>query len=138
MSIIQVSPSILKSLYGPFYPFFSLYIRTSDYKGRFNVLTVFGLFFIVSTSLIWRLAFKCLSSVIAVRTASALLIIEAEGALDRVIRRYAPNTSRVRTSPFGPAVSFTALTAIYRITCLSTCSSFNSCYKMSYARRKGA
>ena len=137
MSIIQVSPSILRSLYGLFHPFFSLHTRTSDYKGRSNVLTVFGLFFIVSASLIWRLAFKCLSSVIAVRTASALLIIEAEGALDRVIRGYALNISRVGTSPFGPAVSFTALTAICRITCLSTCSSFNSCYKMSYVRRKG-
>jgi hypothetical protein len=138
MSIIQVSPSIPRSLYGPFYPFFSLYIRTSDYKGRSNVLIIFGPFFIVSTSLIWRLAFKCLSSVIAVRTASALLIIEAKGALDRVIRGYALNISRVGTSLFGPAVSFTALTAIYRIACLSTCSSFNSCYKMSYARRQGA
>ena len=137
MSIIQVSPSIPRSLYGPFYSFFSLYTRTSDYKGRSNVLTVFGLFFIVSASLIWRLAFKCLSLVIAVRTASALLIIEAERALDRVIRRYTLNISKVRTSPFGPAVSFTALTAIYRIACLSTCSSFNSCCKMSYARRKG-
>jgi hypothetical protein len=136
MSIIQVSPSIPRSLYGPFYPFFSLYIRTSDYKGRSNVLTIFGLFFIVSASLIWRLAFKCLSSVIAVRTASALLIIKTKGALDRVIYRYALNTSKVRTSPFGPIMSFTALTAIYRIACLSTCSSFNSCYKMSYARRK--
>jgi len=138
MSIIQVSPSIPRSLYSPFYPFFSLHTRTSDYKGRSNVLTIFGPFFIVNTSLIWRLTFKCLSSVITVRTASALLIIEAEGALNRVIRKYALNTSRVGTSPFGPAVSFTALTAIYRITCLSTCSSFNSCCKMSYARRKRA
>jgi hypothetical protein len=101
------------------------------------VLIVFRPFFIVSASLIWRLAFKCLSSVIAVRTASALLIIEAEGVLDRVIRGYALNISKVGTSPFGLAVSFTTLTAIYRIACLSTCSSFNSCCKMSYARRKG-
>ena len=137
MSIIQVSPSIPRSLYGPFYSFFSLYTRTSDYKGRSNVLTIFGPFFIVNTSLIWRLTFKCLSSVITVRTASALLIIEAKGALDRVIRGYTLNISRVGTSPFGLVVSFTALTAIYRIACLSTCSSFNSCYKMSYTRRKG-
>jgi hypothetical protein len=136
MLIIQVSLSMLRSLYGPFYPFLSFYIRTSDYNSRFNVPAVFGLFLIVNASLIWRFTFKCLSLVMAKRTASAFLIIEAKGALDRVIRGYALNINRVGTSPFGPAVSFTALTAIYRITCLSTCSSFNSCYKMSYVRRK--
>jgi hypothetical protein len=96
------------------------------------MLTIFGLFFIISASLIWRLAFKCLSLVIAVYTASALLIIKAKEALNQVIRGYALNTSRVGTSLFRPIVLFTALTAIYRIIYLSTCSSFNSCYKMSY------
>jgi hypothetical protein len=137
MSIIQVSLSMPRSLYGPFYPFLSLYTRTSDCNGRFNVPAVFGLFLIVNASLIWRFAFKCLSSVIAKRTASALLTIDAEGALDRVIRGYALKTSNISTSPFGPVVSFTALTAIYKIESLLKFSSLNSCYKMSYVRRKG-
>ena len=135
--IIHISPLILRSLYSPFHPFFSLHTRTSDYNSRSSVLAVFGPFFIIRASLIQRLVFKYYSLAIAVRTASALLIIKAEGALDRVIREYAPNTSRVGTKLFGPIVSFTTLTAIYRIICLSTCSSFNSYYSMSYARRKG-
>jgi hypothetical protein len=128
---------MLISLYSLFYPFFSLYTYISNYNSRSSVLAIFGLFFIIKASLIWRLAFKCLSLAIAVYTASALLIIKAKEALDRVIRGYALNTSRVETSLFGPTVSFTALTAIYRITCLSMFSSFNSCYKMLYIRRKG-
>jgi hypothetical protein len=104
----------------------------SDYNSRSSVLAIFGLFFIIRASLIWRLVFKCLSLTIAVYTASALLIIKTKGALDRVIRGYTLNTSRVGTSPFGPIVSFTALTTIYRITCLSMFSFFNSCYKMLY------
>jgi hypothetical protein len=82
--------------------------------------------------------FKCLNLAITIYITSALLIIKAKGALDRVIRGYALNTSRVGTSLFRPTVSFTALTAIYRITCLSMFSSFNSCYKILYTRRKGA
>jgi hypothetical protein len=80
--------------------------------------------------------FKCLSLAIAIYTASTLLIIKAKEVLDRVIHRYTLNTSRIGTSPFGPIVSFTALIIIYRITCLSMFSFFNSCYKMLYTRRK--
>ena len=137
MSIIQVSLSMPRSLYGPFYPFLSLYTRTSDYNGRFNMPAVFGPFLIVNASLIWRFTFKCLSSVIVKRTASTLLTIDAEGALDRVIRGYALKTSNIGTSPFRPAVSFTTLTTIYKIESLLKFSSLNSYYKMSYVRRKG-
>ena len=137
MSIIQVSLSMPRSLYGPFYPFLSLYTRTSDYNGRFNMPAVFGPFLIVNASLIWRFTFKCLSSVIVKRTASTLLTIDAEGALDRVIRGYALKTSHIGTSPFRPAVSFTTLTTIYKIESLLKFSSLNSYYKMSYVRRKG-
>jgi len=137
MSIIQVSLSMPRSLYGPFHPFLSLYTRTSDYNNRFNVPAVFGPFLIVNASLIWRFTFKCLSSVIVKRTASTLLTIDAEGALDRVIRGYALKTSNIGTSPFRPAVSFTTLTTIYKIESLLKFSSLNSYYKMSYVRRKG-
>jgi hypothetical protein len=129
---------MLISLYSPFYSFFSLYTRTFDYNSRSSILAIFGLFFIVRASLVWRLVFKCLSLAIAVYIASALLIIKAKGVLDRVIHGYTLNISRVETSPFRPTVSFTTLTAIYRITCLSMFSSFNSCYKILYTRRKGA
>jgi hypothetical protein len=119
---------MLISLYSPFYSFFSLYTHTSDYNSRSSVLAMFRPFFIIKASLIWPLAFKCLSLAIAVYIASALLIIKAKEALNRVIHRYTLNTSRVGTSPFGPTVSFTTLTTIYRITCLSMFSSFNSYY----------
>ena len=98
---------------------------------------MFGPFLIVNASLIWRLAFKCLSLVIANRTAFALLTIEVDGALERVIQGYALKTSKVGTSLFGPIVSFTTLTAICKIESLLKCLSFNSYYKMSYVRRKG-
>jgi hypothetical protein len=128
---------MLISLYSPFYSFFSLYTYTSNYNSRSSVLAIFGPFFIVKASLIWRLVFKCLSLVIAVYTAFTLLIIKAKEALNQVIHRYTLNTSRVETSLFRPAVSFTTLTTIYRIMCLSIFSFFNSYYKMLYIRRKG-
>ena len=75
------------------------------------------------------------------RKAKALLLtgdaIDAEEALDRVIRGYALKTSNISTSPFRPAVSFTTLTTIYKIESLLKFSSLNSYYKMSYVRRKG-
>jgi hypothetical protein len=98
---------------------------------------MFGLFLIVNTSLIWRFVFKCLSLAIADRTASTLLTIEADGALERVIQGYALNTSNVSTSLLGPTVSFTALTTICKTESLLKCSSLNSYYKMSYVQRKG-
>ena len=73
----------------------------------------------------------------AKRTASALLTIDAEGALNRVIRGYTLKTSNISTSPFRPAVSFTTLTTICKIESLLKFSSLNSYYKMSYVRRKG-
>jgi hypothetical protein len=48
----------------------------------------------------------------ALRTATTCCVVVGAGRSSSVICRYVLKTRRVGTSPSGPAVSFTALTAI--------------------------
>ncbi len=79
---------------------------------------MFRPFLIVNTSLTCRFILSCRSLVIAIYTASALLTIDWDRALNYIIRGYTLKTSSVRTKPSGPAILFIALTTIYKINSL--------------------
>ena len=51
-------------------------------------------------------------------TTFAHYITVGEGVSNLAIRGYAPNTNKVGTKPFRPAVLLKALNAIYRVTSL--------------------
>jgi hypothetical protein len=113
MSIVHVSPSVVKNLNRPVYPSFLRQTRISDWKGRFRVALVLGPFFIIKTSCIWRFACKRRISFVILRIASARYIIKGNRAELSIILGYIPNTSNIGTIPSGPAKSLIALTVIY-------------------------
>jgi hypothetical protein len=66
-----------------------------------------------------------------------LFTINGAGGSAKVIRGYAPNTSKVGTSLFRPIVSLIAFTAIYRYTSSLISLSLSSARIILYTRRSG-
>jgi len=130
--IIQVSSSIPRNLYNPFYPFLSLYTYISDCNDRFNIPIIFGPFLIVNIFLIWRFVFKYLSLIITKCITSTLLIINTKKILNYIIQGYIPKISNINTSPFRLVILFTILTTICKIKSLFKFSFLNSYYKILY------
>ena len=127
--------SVKSNVYSPFYPLFSLYTNTSPLIGISSVLLVFRLFRKLSVSFTYLFAYSSTTYFIAFTIALLRSVIVREGLLKTVIRRYIPNTRRVRISPSGPVVSFTVLTIICKICYLAVFG--NSSVIISNIRRKG-
>jgi hypothetical protein len=116
--IVQVWPSFNRSTNSPFYPFLSLYTRTSPLIRTSSILLMFGPFCCLRVSITCR--FVCISATCFIAFVIALLrsVTVGEGLLEVVIQGYVPNTKRVGTRPLGPTISFIALVAICRANCL--------------------
>jgi len=123
---VYVSLLIANSLYGPFQPSFSRYIRISKRIGKLSVDMVFRPFLIASASLTWRSAWRRRTSLVAAQIASALLVTDGDRVSILVIYRYAPKTKRVGTILSGLAKLLIAFIAIYRLISLLTCLSVSS------------
>jgi hypothetical protein len=122
--IVHVSPLTVSRLYGPSqcpaWPIFpSLHTKTGEFGSRSWTVSVFGLFRMLNALATCRSTRSLRISAMAFFTAFAHCVTVGEGASSSVIRRYAPNTSKVGTRPSGPAVLLRALNAICRAASLS-------------------
>jgi hypothetical protein len=115
MSIVHVSPSVIRNLNRPIYLFFLRQIRTLDWKDRFKIALVLGPFLIARAFCTWRFACRRRIFFVILRITSARYIIKDDKAEFFVILGYAPNTSNVSIILSGPAESLTILTTIYNI-----------------------
>ena len=93
----------------------SLHTRTGEFGGKSWIISILGLFCIFNVSATYYSAYSLQISIMAFFTAFAHYITVGEGISSLAICRYAPNTNKIGTRPFKPAVSLRALNAIYRV-----------------------
>jgi hypothetical protein len=129
-------PSIDAMSYGPVHPLFSLQTSTLLRSGRDRTSCVLGPFRVWMARLISTSARIVLSIFIAFWTARALRTMSGDVGESWSILGYVPKTRSVGTTPFGPAVSFSALTAICKIVSSSVQCPISD-WSISYARRSG-
>ena len=108
-------PLIAISLYGPCQPFFLYQTSISNYSGVFRMLVVFGPFRVLRAPTICFSVQYFQRPYIVLVTASACFSINGIGGKSRFTYRKALKTSKVGTSLSGPAILFTAFSAIQRI-----------------------